>query len=76
MVLDPSDQPILGAENIGRAIGIIGGPGSGARTHAQQVRHAFSICEKLLREGVISKLGGTYAATPRALRERFSGKAA
>jgi hypothetical protein len=61
---DDLDRPIWGAEAIGRFVG------------ENNARKAFYLCQILLREGVITKVGRKLAGTPRNLRSRFASKVA
>jgi hypothetical protein len=56
------DCPIWGAKEIGRFVG------------ENDARRAFYLCQILLREGVITKVGRKLVGTPRNLRSRFAGK--
>jgi hypothetical protein len=59
---DDLDRPIWGAVSIGRFVG------------ENNPRKAFYLCQILLREGVITKVGRKLAGTPRNLRSRFASK--
>ena len=61
---DDLDRPIWGAVPIGRFVG------------ENNPRKAFYLCQTLLREGVITKVGRKLVGTPRNLRSRFASKVA
>jgi hypothetical protein len=64
-IIEDLDPPVIwGAKAIGKFVG------------EDDERKAFYLCQNLLREGVITRVGRKLAATPRRLRERFAGKSA
>jgi hypothetical protein len=73
-VIDPLDVPMHGAENIGRAVGVVDSP-PGKATKKEK-RKAFYACGKLKAEGVVDSFGRSLVTTPRRLRNHFGGKGA
>jgi hypothetical protein len=71
--LDPADVPLIGAEAIGRAIGVI--KSSGGPTKNEK-RRSYYACAKLKEVGVVDSFGRLLVSTPRRLRAHFSGKTA
>jgi hypothetical protein len=64
------DRVLWGAREIGRAACVFDEDGE------VDERRALYVCSKLHEQGIVSKVGGRYCATPRRLHEFFSGKTA
>jgi hypothetical protein len=71
--LDPADVPLIGAEAIGRAIGVIKSPGEPTKS---EMRRSYYACAKLKEAGVVDSFGRLLVTTPRRLHAHFGGKAA
>jgi hypothetical protein len=61
---EPLDRPIWGAKAIAHVCG------------EDDERKSFYLCQKLLAEGVITRVGRKLVGTRRSLRNRFAGKSA
>jgi hypothetical protein len=71
--VDRTDIPLIGAEAIGRAIGVITSPGEPTES---EMRRSYYASRKLKEAGVVDSFGRLLVTTPRRLLAHFSGKTA
>jgi hypothetical protein len=70
--LDPADVPLIGAEQIGRAIGIV----KKRKPTKSEMRRSYYACGKLKEAGAVDSFGRLLVSTLRRLHAHFGGKAA